>query len=36
MVPGSAGSNLVRFVAYGENNRTINWTVFARVTTAIQ
>ena len=32
MVPGSAGSNKVRFLAYGENSKTIKWTVFARVT----
>lgn len=32
MIPGSAGSNSVRFLAYGENNRTIKWTVFARAT----
>jgi len=35
MVPGTAGTNLLRFVAYGENSRTIKWTVFARVTTSI-
>jgi len=32
MIPGTAGSNSVRFLAYGENNRTIKWTVFARAT----
>lgn len=35
MVPGTAGTNVVRFVCYGEPGRTIHWTVFARVTTSI-
>jgi len=35
MIAGSAGSNLVRFLSYGEPGRTIHWTVFARVTTSV-
>lgn len=35
MQPGSAGSNLLRFLCYGEPGKTIHWTVFARVTTSV-